>query len=129
MESKTASVTINVPQARLFDFVSEITNLPVWAHEFCKGLKTVNGRSVITTDQGDLLFRIDADPNTGVVDFFGGPTEDAMGCFPSRVIGLPDGSSAYLFTLFRTPDMDDAAFEAGYASLRRELDTLKSLLE
>ena len=32
-----------------------------------------------------------------------GPTKDAMAVFPTRVVALPDGHSAYSFTMFQAP--------------------------
>ena len=48
-----------------------------------------------------------ADPATGVIDMFAGPTKDAMAVFPTRAVPLPDGRTAYTFTMFQGPDMPD----------------------
>lgn len=34
---ETVSAVMDVPAARVFDFVSKVENLPRWAVEFCKG--------------------------------------------------------------------------------------------
>ena len=59
---------------------------------------------------------------------FAGPTKDAMAVFPTRAVALPDGRTAYSFTMFQGPDMPDALFEAQHASLRRELANVERLL-
>ena len=51
---------------------------------------------------------------------FAGPEKDQMALFPTRVVALPDGRSAYSFTMFQAPGMPDEEFESQYASLRRE---------
>jgi hypothetical protein len=48
-----------------------------------------------------------------------------MGLFPTRVIGLPGGKSAYSFTMFKAPTMPDDLFESQYESLRREFDNIR----
>jgi hypothetical protein len=41
------------------------------------------------------------------------------------VVALPDGRSAYTFTMFQAPDMPDELFEAQYASLLREFENIR----
>ena len=48
-----------------------------------------------------------------------------MALFPSRVVALPDGRSAYTFTMFESPGGSDELFEAQYASLLRELENIR----
>jgi hypothetical protein len=48
-----------------------------------------------------------------------------MAVFPTRVVGLPDGSSAYSFTMFQGPDMPDELFESQHESLVREFGNLE----
>ena len=43
---------------------------------------------------------------------FAGPTKDSMAVFPTRSVALPDGRTAYTFTMFQGPDMPDELFEA-----------------
>lgn len=43
---------------------------------------------------GEFYFSIDADPDTGVIDMYAGPTEEELSLFPTRVVGLSDGRSA-----------------------------------
>ncbi len=47
---------------------------------------------------------------------------------PLRVVRNGDGAEV-MFTLFRRPDQDDAAFEADAAHVRKDLETLKALME
>lgn len=126
MKSKTATLILNMPKERVFSYVSNVNNLPRWATEFCKELRTIDGKTRVVTDHGELFLQIAADENTGVVDFLAGPTEDKMGVFPSRVVALPDETSAYSFTLFQAADMSDEEFEKGFRSLQKELENLKN---
>jgi hypothetical protein len=52
-----------------------------------------------------------------------------MAVFPTRVVELPDGRTAYSFTMFQAPDMPDDLFEGQLASLRREFANIERLLD
>ena len=123
MRSETLSLVVAAPKDRLFAYLADLDNLPRWATEFCRGMRVVDGKRKIDTPAGELFTTVRADPGTGVIDMFAAPTEDALedNVFPMRVLGLPDGSSVALVTMFQAPDLPDAAFEAQLASLRHEL--------
>ena len=42
-------------------------------------------------------------------------------------MGLPDGRTAYTFTMFQAPDMPDALFDAQYVSLQREFANIEAI--
>jgi hypothetical protein len=125
MRSRTVTAVFPAPPDRVFGYMSDIDNLPRWATEFAREMKVVDGRHVVVNGLREFLFEIRADPATGVVDMLAGPTEDAMGIFPTRVVGLPDGRSAYTFTMFQAPDMPDELFDSQYESLKREFENLE----
>jgi hypothetical protein len=113
------------PKERVFEYMSDIENLPRWATEFARELKVVDGRHVVVNGLGEFVFKIESDPDTGVVDMFAGPAEDEMGVFPTRVVELPGGASAYSFTMFQAPGMPDELFDSQYESLKREFENLE----
>lgn len=125
MRSRTVTAVFPAPRERVFEYMSDIDNLPRWATEFARELKVVDGRHVVVNGLGEFLFEIRADERTGIVDMYAGPTEDEMGVFPTRVVGLPGGSSAYSFTMFQAPGMPDELFESQYESLQREFENLE----
>jgi hypothetical protein len=45
--------------------------------------------------------------------------------FPTRVVELPGGQTAYSFTMFQAPGMPDELFESQHASLRREFANIE----
>ena len=113
MNTSTHSLTLSAPKQRTFDFLSRIDNLPKWATLFCRELKREpGGKHKVVTPQGEIFFRIVADPATGVIDMFGGPSEAAMAHWPTRVIGLDDRSSLFLFTALQYPSVSDEDFAA-----------------
>ncbi len=125
MAHHTVTTVLDAPKQDVFAFLSRIENLPKWATEFARELKIEGGRAKVVNGLGEFAFAIDADPDTGVIDMYAGPTEDALALFPTRVVGLPDGRSAYTFTMFQAPGMPDELFESQYESLRRELDNIR----
>jgi hypothetical protein len=127
---KTATVTrvMEAPPTRVFDYMSDIEHLPEWATEFARELRREGDDYKVRNGLGEFFFAIRADRATGVIDMYAGPTKDAMAVFPTRVLALPGGGTAYSFTMFQGPGMPDALFDAQHASLQRELDNLQRIL-
>jgi hypothetical protein len=124
METRTVTTFLEAPRERVFDYLSRIENLPRWATEFARELKYEDGKAKVVNGLGEFYFSIDADPDTGVIDMYAGPTEEELSLFPTRVVGLSDGRSAYSFTMFQAPGMPDELFESQYRSLLREFDNI-----
>jgi hypothetical protein len=130
MNTNTHTLPLRASKAEAFAFLSRIENLPKWATQFCKELKVdAAGRHKVVTPQGELFFRIDCDPKTGVVDMYGGPTEDAMAYWPARVVERPGHGSLFIFTAMQYPGVSDAEFAAQCDGLRQEFAHIKSCTE
>lgn len=127
MESRTVTTILAAPKEQVFDYLSRTENLPAWATEFARELRYEDGKAKVVNGLGEFYFAIDADAETGVVDMYAGPSEDELGLFPTRVVGLPGGASAFTFTMFQAPGMSDELFETQYESLLRELENLRSI--
>lgn len=125
MNHRTVTAVLPAPRERVFAYLSEVENLPRWATEFARELKVVDGRYKVVNGLGEFFFEIRADEETGVIDMLAGPSEDRMALFPSRVVELPGGGSAYTFTMFQAPGQPDEQFEGQYASLIRELENIR----
>jgi len=126
METRTATMILSAPKTQVFDYLSRIENLPAWATEFARELRYEDGKPKVVNGLGEFYFVIDADPATGVIDMYAGPAEDELGLFPTRVVDLPGGASAFTFTMFQAPGMSDELFESQYRSLLRELENLRA---
>ena len=129
MTSRTVTAVLDASRADVFAYLSRIENLPRWASEFARELKYENGKAKVVNGLGEFYFSIDADEETGVIDMYAGPTEDDLGLFPTRVVALPGGGSAYSFTMFQAPGMPDELFESQYHSLLREFENIREELE
>ena len=128
MKARSVTTILPAPKEQAFAYLSEIENLPRWATEFARELKVVGGRHKVVNGLGEFFLEIEADPETGVIDMLAGPTDDELALFPSRVVPLPDGRSAFTFTMFQNPGMSDELFSAQHASLQRELENVRHLL-
>ena len=126
MINRTEVAVLEAPQGEVFAFLSRIENLPEWATEFARELKEDDGKTKVVNGLGEFFFRIDADPDTGVIDMYAGPTEEELALFPTRVVPLGSTRCAYSFTMFKAPELPDALFESQHESLRREFDNIRA---
>ena len=60
-----------------------------------------------------------------MIDMYAGPTEEQTAIFPTRVVALPAGASAFTFTMFQAPDAPFELFDGQYWSLLREMDNIR----
>ena len=126
MESRTVTTVLAAPKTEVFEYLASVENLPKWATEFARELKHEGGKTKVVNGLGELYFSIEADPETGVIDMYAGPTEDALALFPTRVVALPGAQSAYTFTMFQAPGSPDDLFEAQYQALLREFENIRA---
>ena len=124
----TLSVTINCSPREVYDFVSNLQNLPLWATAFCLSARQTDAGWTIETTIGPMSIRFADSNELGVLDHVVSPAPGVEIHVPMRVI--PNGSgSEVLFTLFQLPDMTEAKFEEDRQWVQRDLQTLKSVLE
>ncbi len=128
MRSRTVTAVFPAPKERVFGYMSDIENLPRWANEFARELRRDGDDYKVVNNLGEFFFEIRGDEKTGVVDMYAGPDKERMAVFPARAVELPDGRTAYSFTMFQSPGMPDELFEAQYASLRREFENIERIL-
>ena len=126
MVNRTVTAVLDAPQDVVFDYLSRVENLPEWATDFARELKYEDGTAKVVNGLGEFFFEISADRDTGVIDMYAGPTRDELALFPTRVVPIGEGRSAYSFTMFKAPGMPDDLFESQYASLRRELENIRA---
>jgi hypothetical protein len=103
MRHHTVTATFSAPADEVFAYLADVDNLPEWATEFARELRLVDGRHKVVNRLGEFFFEIRADRESGVIDMLAGPSEDALQLFPTRVVPLADGGSAFTFTMFEAP--------------------------
>lgn len=130
MRNATASVVVDAPRDEVFAYLADIRNTPEWATEFIQDFQVIDDRRAnAVTEVGKMVYHQQSYPETGVIDIRVGPTEETLSLFPARVVNLPGGQCAFLFTLFQSPNQPDQAFDAGFSSLQRELENVRQHFE
>lgn len=125
MRSETVTTVVDAGPDEAFEWLADIENLPAWATEFARELRREGADYKVVNGLGEFFFEIRANSDDGVIDMYAGPSKEAMAIFPTRVVPLPDGRSAYTFTMFQAPGMSDALFESQHASLQREFRNIE----
>jgi hypothetical protein len=127
-QSLNLGVSINRDARDVYNFVCVPENFPRWASGLGKSLKNVNGEWLAETPEGTVMVKFSERNEFGVLDHWVSPKPGLQIYIPMRVI--PNGSgSELLFTLFRLADMPDKKFAADAEWVKRDLATLKNLLE
>ncbi len=128
MNSHTQTQVFSVTKETLFAFLSDIQNLPKWATGFALEVKDVDGKCKVVTPEGEIFFRMESDVKTGIIDMYCGSTEDQLAYFPSRVLALADGNSAYHLSNFQWPDVTDEMFATENKTLAEEFENIRHQL-
>jgi hypothetical protein len=118
-------IIVDAPADVVFDFVSDLSNLPRWSIHWCKGVRLLDEGAMVTTAQGEVYFGITGDPETGVLDWWSGPTKETAQRWPTRVTDLPDGRALYQLTAL----LSDAAPPTVDQWFADELGMIKRLVE
>lgn len=124
-------IGIEAPASRVFEFVSQPSNLPRWASAFRKA----DGRSaLLATPQGEAEIELasNARQEVGTIDWTMRFHDGAVGHAFSRV--TPDGEtrSVYSFVLMAPPvplEALEGALDAQRKTLTEELLRLKVVVE
>ena len=114
---------------KLFSFLSKEENLPKWATLFCKEIRKGDDGYIVTTSGGELVFAINADEKTGVIDMAMGPTKDQMWKIPTRVSSDNMGGSIFVFTYLQAPGQTEIEFENGCKGLEEEFEVIRKLVD
>lgn len=126
--SVTVSVSIACPPDTVYDFIRDIRNLPSWAAGLCKSVRAENGHWIVQTPQGEASLRFVERNDFRVLDHVVSPAPGMEIHVPMRVVPNVAGSEV-LFTVFRLPEMTDAAYAADIEAVECDLVVLKTLLE
>ena len=122
-------IEIRAPRGKVFEFLRNPGNLPLWAHAFTSA---EDGRACLETPLGAVEVRLDvsADAETSTVDWRLAFPDGTVGLAQSRVTETTRGTCIYSFVLHAPPvalEQVEGALEAQRATLQSELATLKEL--
>ena len=123
------SVAIQAPPDQVYRFMVDIDTLPQWAGGLAGQTLEQEGEAWVTdSPMGRIGIRFVPTNAYGVVDHDVTLPDGEVNHNPLRVLPNGDGSEV-VFTLYRLPRMDEAAFEQDAAQILRDLQTLKRLVE
>lgn len=125
MNSVTETCVVNVPRDNVFEFLSNIENIPKWATKFVSKLKLVDNKYKALTPIGEVFIRLDVDKKAGLIDIYAGPTEDNMTPAYMRIISLQDTATAVMFTFFQYDSTPDAIWEIFCEWIKIEVDNIR----
>jgi hypothetical protein len=124
-------IEIRAPLAKVFDFVREPRNLPRWTQAF-ETADDQRGRLQTPAGAVDVALKTVADARSGTVDWRMEFAEGSVGLAQSRITETTRGTCIYSFVLHAPPvplEQVEGALAAQRVTLRKELDTLKQILE
>jgi uncharacterized protein YndB with AHSA1/START domain len=122
------AVSIQRPVDEVYRFASNPENLPQWAHGLARSVTMVGNEWIVETSDGPMSIEFAPDNDFGVLDHIVGVAPGVEVRNPMRVV--PNGSASEVtFTLIRQPGVGDEAFAQDAATVERDLQTLKAVLE
>jgi hypothetical protein len=101
LNSITETCVVNASKNKVFEFLSNIENLPKWSTKFVKKIILTDGKYKAVTPIGEVFIRLDTNEKAGLIDIYAGQTEDKMTPAYLRIISLQDNSTAIMFTFFQ----------------------------
>lgn len=125
MNSVTETCVVNVPRDSVFEFLSNIENIPKWATKFVSKLTSVDNKYKALTPIGEVFIRLEVDKKAGLIDIYAGPTEDNMTPAYMRIISLQDTATAVMFTFFQYDSTPDAIWEIFCEWIKIEVDNIR----
>jgi len=128
--SLTLTTSIPRPADDVYEFIRDPSNFPRWATSFCTSAKNVGGKWIIETTLGphEVDF-VNVNPYR-VADHYVRPVDGEVEIYvPMRVIANGENACEVIFTLNQMKDMSDARFADDSDMVRRDLATLKRVLE
>lgn len=128
MKSRTMNTSINSNPQIVYDFVSNLENLPRWASNTFPSIKEVNGEWVVDTSQGQNKVMLAERNNFGILDHYVKLTSGVEVYVPMRVVKNGDGSEVML-TVFQTPEMTDERYAEDIKTVEKDLNHLKTIIE
>jgi hypothetical protein len=124
---KLINVSINKPADQVYKFASNPENFPKWV-AFVKSIKKDGEYWVGETTIGKLRIQFTPQNEFGIIDHHVTMENGDKVFNPMRVLSNNDGCE-FIFTLFRMPGRSDKEFNEDAASVTKDLNKLKQVME
>ena len=128
LQSRTLSVRIDQPFAKVYEFLVNPANWNQWAFGLGKSLRRSGGGWIADSNGGVVKVRFTARNQYGVVDHTVIRPSGAQVYVPMRLITNGSGCEL-LFTLFREPGITDERYNSDANFVQSDLNRLKEVLE
>lgn len=128
MKVHTKTAHFEVPAKKLFEFLSDIENMPKWATSYVKEIRKEGDDYKIITPAGELYEIVESNSEQLTIDMYCGPAKDQLWCWPSRVMSDNMGGSIFAFTCIKMPEQDDKEFHAQICELDKEFENIRKLV-
>jgi hypothetical protein len=126
--SKTINISIKSDPKTVYEFISNLENLPKWAPSTFPSIKEVNGEWLVDTPHGQNKVMLTEKNNFGILDHSVKLVSGVEVYVPMRVLKNGTGSEV-LLTIFQTSEMTDEAFIQDIKMVERDLNHLKTIIE
>lgn len=128
MPSRSLSISIHATPGKVYKFVSNPENLPIWAPSFAKSVRCEDWKWIVETEYGFVTVRFMMKNMFGILDHIvtlpsGDKIYNSM-----RVVQNGKGSEV-LFMFFKTNFISDEKFERDAELVEIDLQSLKCILE
>ncbi len=127
-DARFVHVTIDAPPERVYAFAADPANLPRWAPNFARSVRSAGTGWIVEMDEGAAELRFATPNDLGVLDHWVRLPSGETFYNPMRVVANGSGS-VIAFTLFGQPGWSEARIDQDAARVRADLDRLKALIE
>lgn len=122
------SISIERPLEEVYAYASRPENIPRWAAGLGTAVRQGEGHWIAESPMGPIKVAFAPANPHGILDHdVTLPTGEVVHN-PLRILRNARGSEV-VFTLYRRPGVSDSDYEADASAVRRDLETLKRLLE
>ena len=130
LKSRSLSISINRDPRIVYEFVSNLENLPKWASKAFQSIKHVEGEWIAETPQGSAKVSLTNRNDFGVLDHHVSLSSLGVEVYvPMRVVQNGINGSEVIFTLFYTTHMSEEQFAQDMRMVEQDLKNLKSIIE
>jgi hypothetical protein len=130
LKSTSLTVSINRDPRTVYEFVSNLENLPKWASKAFQSIKQDRGEWIAETPQGSAKVDLAQRNDFGVLDHYVSLSTLGVEVYvPMRVVKNGINGSEVIFTLFYTSHMSEEKFAQDVKMVEQDLKNLKNIIE
>jgi hypothetical protein len=130
LKSTSLTVSINRDPRTVYEFVSNLENLPKWASKAFQSIKQDKGEWIAETPQGSAKVDLAQRNDFGVLDHYVSLSTLGVEVYvPMRVVKNGINGSEVIFMLFYTSHMSEEKFAQDVKMVEQDLKNLKNIME